>query len=230
MSTPFLPTFENGGFWEYYKDLERQFENYLEHVPYLSGNESTYSFRLANLILSTGAHIDSAFKEIANNTVLASKYPLILKDAKGNPRKTTIWDYFPLAIEYDLPKLKVLFKRLPSREDVLPFQQFQKVSVAGSGDKIICPDWWNDYNQIKHQFSSNLSKATLKTARDTLAAAFLLNVVHIPAARRLCEFGLVRDYGGEITLGCAMFEKFLIEKKNPWNSVETPLFVFLYHQ
>ena len=33
----FTPTFENGGYWEYYKDLEGQFENFLESVPYLSG-------------------------------------------------------------------------------------------------------------------------------------------------------------------------------------------------
>jgi hypothetical protein len=53
----FNPTFENGGFWEYYKDLERQFENFLNYVPYLKDNENTYSFRLANLLLSIGAWI-----------------------------------------------------------------------------------------------------------------------------------------------------------------------------
>lgn len=40
----FKPTFENGGFWEYYKDIEHQFENFLEYVPYLKGNKGTYSF------------------------------------------------------------------------------------------------------------------------------------------------------------------------------------------
>jgi hypothetical protein len=53
----FNPTFENRGFWEYYKDLERQFENFLNYVPYLKDNESTYSFRLANILLGIGAHI-----------------------------------------------------------------------------------------------------------------------------------------------------------------------------
>ena len=41
----FNPTFENGGFWEYYKDLERQFEEFLEYVPYLEENENTSFFR-----------------------------------------------------------------------------------------------------------------------------------------------------------------------------------------
>ena len=61
----FNPTFENGGFWEYYKDLERQFEDFLKDVPYLEGNEKTYSFKLLNIFLSIGGHIDSAFKELA---------------------------------------------------------------------------------------------------------------------------------------------------------------------
>ena len=34
-SDGFEPTFENGGFWEYYRTLERQFEDFLDYVPYL---------------------------------------------------------------------------------------------------------------------------------------------------------------------------------------------------
>ena len=71
----FNPTFENRGFWEYYKDLERQFENFLNYVPYLKDNESTYSFRLANILLGIGAHIDSAFKKIAEDPSFSGKYP-----------------------------------------------------------------------------------------------------------------------------------------------------------
>jgi len=51
----FKPNFDNGGFWDYYKDIERQFESFLEYVPYLKDNENTYSFRLANIILAIGA-------------------------------------------------------------------------------------------------------------------------------------------------------------------------------
>ena len=71
----FNPSFENGGYWEYYKDLERQFENFLDYVPYLEGNENTYSFRLANMILTVGAHIDSALKKIAEDSIFSGKYP-----------------------------------------------------------------------------------------------------------------------------------------------------------
>jgi hypothetical protein len=70
--------FEEGYFWEYYMDLERQFMEYLNYVPYLQGNERTYSFRLANLILMIGAHIDSAFKEIAKFPEFSNDYPQML--------------------------------------------------------------------------------------------------------------------------------------------------------
>ncbi len=60
-----IDKFEIGNFWELYKDLERQFEDFLEYVSYLEGNEETYSFRLANLILGIGGYVDSAFKEMA---------------------------------------------------------------------------------------------------------------------------------------------------------------------
>jgi hypothetical protein len=102
----FTPTFENGGYWEYYRDLERQFENFLEFVPYLSGNENTYSFRLANLILAIGAHIDSAFKEMARYSEFLTKYPLILTKPSGKPKKPTIRDYYDLAVEYKLAQRK----------------------------------------------------------------------------------------------------------------------------
>lgn len=46
--------FENGYFWELYNDLERQFITILEYVPYLEGNETTYSFKILNLILGIG--------------------------------------------------------------------------------------------------------------------------------------------------------------------------------
>ena len=158
----FNPTFENGGFWEYYRDLERQFENYLYYVPYLLGNENTYSFRLANLILAIGAHIDSAFKEIAKYTVLFGKYPEILspKTKDGKSRKPTIKDYYPISEVYKLTEESVMFKCLPYREQLVPFYQYQRKSGETT------PDWWTAYNKVKHKFSEYFKEAKLKTVRD----------------------------------------------------------------
>jgi hypothetical protein len=224
----FAPTFENGGYWEYYRDLERQFENCLEFIPYLSGNENTYSFRLASLILAIGAHIDSAFKEIARYSEFSTKYPLILKKETGEAKNPTIKDYYDLAVEYKLPERKVMFKRLPEREQVMPFQQYTK-----GGDEAKTPNWWGVYNKVKHHFSESFEKANLQNARDALAGAFLLNVIHTPAYIRLIEYRVVTpDPIGrtEFTLNTGWQEKVKewIKKDRRFGFIETPLFSYNY--
>ena len=184
----FKPTFENGGFWEYYKDLERQFENYLEYVPYLVGNENTYSFRLANLLLSIGAHVDSAFKEIAKYKIRFGNNPEILspRTKNGKLRKPTIKDYYPISEQYKLPEEVVTFKCLPDSEPYKPFYQYQRTPEE------TYPDWWHSYNKVKHNFNQNFNEAKLKTTKDALAGAFLLNVIHDPSADRLARYKLLR--------------------------------------
>ena len=46
MSEEVVDNFEKGIFWELYLDLERQFLDFLEYVPYLPENETVYSFKL----------------------------------------------------------------------------------------------------------------------------------------------------------------------------------------
>jgi hypothetical protein len=224
----FKPTFENGGYWEYYKDLERQFASFLEFVPYLSGNESVYSFRLANQILAIGAHIDSAFKEMFRYSEISKKYPKMLK--KISDDKATIADYRKLEKEYSLSKMHVTFKRLPEREVVFPFQQFGQSKS---------PDWWHIYNGIKHKFSDNFEKANLRNTRDALAGAFLLNVIHTPAYIRLIEYRLVTPQPIGTGSGVFVFKggetlkqsvDRLIQKGKRLGCIETPLFFFDYRE
>ena len=137
----FNPSFDNGGYWEYYKDLERQFENFLDYVPYLEGNENTYSFRLANMILAIGGHIDSVLKKIAEEPVFSSKYPEMINpivkkgEHKGGPRDQELIDYYPISEEYKLYEKIVVFKCLPNREEILPFKEYRKEI-----GKV--PYWW----------------------------------------------------------------------------------------
>jgi len=215
MSSPekkFEATFENGGFWEYYIDLERQFENFLEYVPYLDGNEETYSFKLANLILAIGAHIDSAFKEIAMYPNFSSKYPLLVEKVKKG--KPTIKDYHDLVIEYELPQRIVKFKRLPERDELKPFEQYKKIN-----DETITPDWWRVYNKVKHKFKKNFDKANLQNTRNALAGAFLLNVVHKPAIIRLFQMRVAEP----------KYESFIVEYETGAGMPEEPSVEGLVH-
>jgi len=164
--------FENGIFWELYSDLERQFQNFLEYVPYLLENEKTISFKLLNLILSIGGHVDSAFKEMARYSKFSDNDDCIeiLEKVK---RKETVPITLPLKAfetEYKLSEKTIIFKCLPERQDVTPFKP--RCSRAQS------PKWWKLYNGIKHDVAVNIKQTNLQVTRDALAGAFLLNVIH----------------------------------------------------
>lgn len=75
-----------------YKDLESRFQNFLEYVPYFEGNQKVYSFKLLNLILSIGVHVDSALKEMARYPEFAgnkdcTKIQELIKSGKTIQRK-----------------------------------------------------------------------------------------------------------------------------------------------
>ena len=223
--------FETGIFWELYKDLERQFENYLEYVPYLKdisgglkpkGNERVYSFKLLNFILSIGGHIDSVFKEMARykgfKDTECKKYCKQIKGMIRSGKPVPI--YFPINAfenEYTLSQRSMVFKCLPQREVVTPF------SRNPDGNNV--PKWWTYYNGLKHDLSVNLKKANLRNIRDALAGAFILNIVHIPALFRLNEYGLLKSKYGSSKFKKTDLEA-LTNNSKPWATVETSLFLY----
>lgn len=229
--------FEKGIFWELYKDLENRFRDFLEYVPYLEANENVFSFKLLNLMLSIGGYIDSAFKEMArypgfSNNKDCQKILRLVRESEENikknkaPKTVPIW--LPLRAfekEYQLSRRKVLFKRLPSREKIMPFKAFHPKTRA--------PEWWEIYNALKHNVGINYRKATLQNVRNALAGAFLLNAIHIPSAVRLARSGIVKPcyenihiynklYIGPVPL---VIEDWLKKERGFWGFVETPLFI-----
>ena len=107
--------FEKGVFWELYLDLERQFQSFLEYVPYLEGNERTYSYKLLNMILGIGGHVDSAFKEMARFPRFSSnsKCREILELLEGNKTVEITLPLEAFEEEYSISKKTVLFKCVP---------------------------------------------------------------------------------------------------------------------
>jgi len=239
----FKPTFENGGFWEYYGDLEHQFEDFLEYVPYIDKNEKVCSFRLTNILMNIGSHIDSAFKVMAQYRKFR-KYPKcneiksIVKEArekmknnefaKGPGIKLCLRAFEEI---YKLSTNTVIFKRLPKREKILPFEVFNSQTKA--------PYWWDIYNHTKHDFHEKFEQATLRVTRDALAGAFLLNVIHDPAILRLNGFGILKwppqplesidtEFYEHSLIRMPQFalEEMLEQNQSLWCFVETPLFIY----
>jgi hypothetical protein len=223
-------SFGTGIFWELYLDLERQYEDFLEYVPYLPGNEQTYSFKLLNLILSIGGHVDSAFKEMARYPKFSGNPEIqeILKRLKesekrekGEPPITIpIWlSLKAFEKEYGISKQEVIFKRLPEREKVVPFKPF----VPETNE----PEWWGIYNGLKHYVGVNLTKANLQTVMQALAGAFLLNVIHRPAILRLNDYDMIDGLGD---IPEKQLEEMINRPQKLWGVLETELFVYDYEQ
>jgi hypothetical protein len=236
MSEKIEDNFENGNFWELYRDLERQFENFLEYVPYLKENENVCSFRLLNLILSIGGHVDSAFKEMARYSEFSEnqdckKILAILKETDENIKEGRAPKTVPIGIslkafekEYELSKRKVRFKRMPERETLTPFEPYNPKTNA--------PKWWEVYNGLKHDAGVNIKEANLQNTLHALASAFLLNVIHIPAILMFYDYRILKIRVGSYSVGRKgreVLRKSFKEKKD-WKGwfVETPLFVYNY--
>ena len=236
--------FGNGIFWELYNDLERQFQNFLEYVPFLGGNENVYSFKLVNIILSIGGHVDSAFKEMARYKGFGKNVDCqkILKRLEKSEEKKKVGKA-PIAIpielplrafekEYELSKRKIKFKRLPEEEEVTPFEPYNLKTNA--------PKWWEVYNGLKHDVSSHIKQANLLNTLNALASAFLLNVIHIPSVLWLLDHGVLKTgiiaaKGFETrAVSFAATRKLVqqcLEKRHRFRAlVETPLFIYEYNQ
>lgn len=102
------------------------------------------------------------------------------------------------------------------------------------------PKWWDVYNGLKHEFSTNFHTANLENARDAMAGAFLLNVRHIAGAVRLSEYGIMKTelrtptgrVKGAFTPPDPLQVREILEKGNgiAGTYVETPLFLYDYSQ
>ena len=189
---------------------------------------------MANLILSIGAHIDSALKEMLKFREFSEKYSEITRKIGKN--RATIIDYYPIAEKYCLSERKVEFKRLPEPEVILPFQDYIKTA-----NETKTPLWWKVYNNVKHEFGLNFREANLLNAKNALAGAFLINFIHKPAIKKLYLMRVAkplrRTFDVKYEMGLleerASFEglkKILEDTIYPPLYVETPLFFFNYEQ
>lgn len=237
--------FENGYFWELYVDLELQLRNFLEYVPYLSQNENVCSFRLLNLILGIGGHVDSALKEMI-------RYPRLSPDPRIPSIKAKLqnweaaWakgikpnrqDFVSMSEineifedKYKLSSKEVIYKVLSDRKRNKPFDAIKNTPTKG---------WWGIYNGLKHDVAVTLEEATLKNTWEALACAFLLNVLHQPSIERFWEYHVLQidNVGtglGKSAKNSGINKAHLIDIAEKGTSlglfVETSLFKYEYNQ
>jgi len=145
MSYPYL-------YWQYFVALESNLEATTRYVECCEDNYKTYSVAYAQIILSAGSEVDVVSKLLCNHVKSKNK-PKNIDDY----RKILYSEYMLLH------ELKILIPRYD-----LNFTPWD----SWVSDKN--PDWWQLYNNIKHQRHDFYKEANLKNALFSVSGLFCL--------------------------------------------------------
>lgn len=146
----------NNEYWKYYKLLEERFLKSLKYVELNPVNYNTYSIEFANQLISIGSELDVFFKVVSN---------------LNSGSRPNIADYYK-EVTKKFPNIKnqeVIIK--DKREiKIKPFENWEELRAGQS------LEWWDAYNNIKHNRVENIEKANLKNAFNILGALFILEM------------------------------------------------------
>lgn len=161
-----------------YRILEDDLIDFLNYIPaeYYNYDErkKIYSPVLSDLIIRIGSQIEMFFRnwdliqELNHKTVTRelkfANYKRIESDEK---RRVSLKDK------------KVVF--LPTEEATTPFENWNKWKKDDN-------NWWNAYNNVKHNGFKFKEEGNLQNIIESLAALFLLNCLHEKVKFKLIEY------------------------------------------
>lgn len=163
--------------WQYFISLESSLNETTRYVELSEANYSVFSIEYARILLSTAAEVDVVCKLLCDRIAPLSK--------AGN-----IDDYRKLILAHypNFPKIRIQIPRLES--DIVPWD-------AWNSDNN--PDWWRNYNKVKHDRGKHFEEANLKNSLYALGGLFaVLLYFYQPDACRgnLYPFPRLLDYEG----------------------------------
>lgn len=167
-----------------YLETERQFVEFGQVIPYERNPEGIYSPRLVNILQSTGPQVDGMFK--------------ILEAELGLPPAS---DKFPS--HYDTLNAKGLLEiqKVTPQRVKRPFKPFEARS----------PDWWQAYNDTKHDLPNGVYRGTLEKVIRALGGVVVLHHIgQLLFFRHLAKTGISQhpDFLAEV-----------VDSKN-WHDIE----------
>lgn len=178
----------NNPFWLHYLSLERNLMDISDYIAINNDNRKNYSFKIMQLFFAVCSDIDSIFKHIQNN--LGFNKPKKGREFKINHHIEMLNDNFPLIkdtivnFEYSGQVLqfnpfKPLFIKYIDFKNI-NFDQLDNVSFLNYIDKDFLNEanWWNQYNNIKHQRLEYFDQANLSNLLESLSALHILNLLY----------------------------------------------------
>ncbi|MDA2921785.1 hypothetical protein MYX07_00785 [Patescibacteria group bacterium AH-259-L07] len=151
-----LNEFTKASIIQSFNNIEDAVLDFLRVIPYSKENTKVWSPKLIPIILDCGSLIDSIFR---NSAPVSWKFGGKIKKRKD----LNINDFRRLyAQKYNLIKLKTFLYVSPA-EIITPLCDWGLHKN---------PQWWNDYNKIKHDRIANTKLATMGTTIEIICALF----------------------------------------------------------
>jgi hypothetical protein len=172
--------------WHTYQNLEKDFIDVSRYVALEKKNDGAYSERIAQLLQLTGSTVDSLFFEMRTSPSLAKQKGVA--DLQQNP-EPNIGQYREVYEPiYQLSQVELVAHHgLTNYGTIRPFNPFLPKQY---------PEWWDAYNEIKHEFFQNWRRGTLGNLVHALGALFTLNVLHKDAQFYLLRRGVIMPVTG----------------------------------
>jgi len=137
--------------WNYFLVLESDLEHLSRYIEFTEDNYKTYSQEMARLLLTASSEVDVVLKGLC-------------KKSDSRFKGETI-DKYRVFLNPKYPKFCKLKVSLPRFGlDISPWDNWQDNKT---------PNWWHDYNLVKHNRDEHYNLANLKNTIASLAGLFL---------------------------------------------------------
>lgn len=187
--------FESGDAWKYFLEMENRYDRIIKYVEFDKDHENVYSRENARTLIEICTYMEALFKQMLSLPDLAKASAVdqtTLSQARSNvdKGKSNMNDYREvLESYYRLSEQAVAIGTAhKSYDKVKPFEKFATQDS---------PDWWDAYNDVKHDRFGHLRSATLKNVVGSLAGLFLVNVIDINGRLYAINEGLVHSTSSE---------------------------------
>ena len=202
--------------WEEYKSLEEDFMKYLRFVPLTDEHDEVWSLYLGDLLIRTGSILDSFFRRAIFSPEL---------DTATNIKKYRTLD----DLRINMGTYREVFDPFYglSSKNIHELRTFKSLTPFFSWSSNKSPDWWEAYNNVKHDRFENKKEATLKSTLNALGGVFLLNVMHLETMPVLVDYNIIKS-----TYAKEFFKKLLLDRE-PLDNMEivyakTSLFGYVF--
>lgn len=187
-----MDDFDKDQVLQWYGWLEDELLEVFKYMPPAGQNLSTFSPRLATLIIESCGLLDSVLRQVSPNPSMVNGKNV----ARGD---LTITHYATLyAAKHDLPNTKSILLITPPRY-LVPFNEWDQLLAGGQYRPA---PWWRIHTELKHDRIANLRKATLDIAIQSLCALHLM-VASLPDfARAVLRRGWIpgQKFSPELTI------------------------------